>query len=204
MEALAGFEAPILLALQSFRIIGLTQLMAFISALGNGAFIGIVAGIVMLFFVDKRDIGIVMILACIVTAIVCCLVLSNIIGRVRPCDAGIDVTAVMGVSRSGYSLPSFHAAAGAAATTVIVLMVGRGQAVPAAALTLLIAFSRLFLGVSFPTDIIAGLIVGVVLGIVVTWVYNQWLGTLIREKFGARFDTHNKRTSVGKGKHSRY
>ncbi len=204
MEALGGIEAPVLLALQSIRVIGLTQLMAFISALGNGAFIWVVAGIVMLFFADKRDIGIVMILTCIVTAIVCGLVLSNIIGRVPPCDAGLDVTAVVGVSRAGFSFPSFHAAAGAAATTVIALMVGRGQAVPAAVLTLLISFSRLFLGVNYPTDVLAGIVLGVVLGVVVTWVYNQWLGTLIREKFGGRFSSRNKRTSVGSGKHSRY
>ena len=203
-EALGGFEAPILLGLQSIRIIGLTQVMAFFSALGNGAFIWVLAGIIMLFFADKRDVGIVMILACIVTGIVCSLVLANIFGRVRPCDAGIDVTAVMGVSRAGMSFPSFHAAGGAAAAMVIALMVGRAQAVPAVVLTLIISFSRLFLGVSYPTDIIAGLIVGGALGIVVTWVYNQWLGALIREKFGARFDSHNKRTSVGKGKHSRY
>ena len=204
MEVLAGIEAPVLLALQSIRVIGVTQLMAFISALGNAAFIWLLIAVVMLFFADRRTVGIVIILAVIVTAIVSGLILSNLIGRPRPCDAGLGVTAVMGVSRAGFSLPSFHVAAGAATTAVIALMLGRGQAVPAGILTLLIAFSRLFLGVNYPTDVLAGLIVGAVLGIAAAWVYNQWLGGLIQEKFGGRTSIHNPRTSVGSGKHSRY
>ncbi len=174
-------EASILLALQSARLEGLTQLAALVSALGNYGFIWIVLAIVMLFMEGKRHIGFTVIAAVIITGIIVGFIIQPLVGRVRPFDAGIGVSAVMGVSRSGFSLPSFHAAVSFAAAMVMAMTIGRGWSIPAFAGAILISMSRMYLGVEYPTDILAGAAVGVVVGLVAVWIYNQLLHDFVRE-----------------------
>ncbi len=94
------------------------------------------------------------------------LVLKYIVQRARPVVSDP-------VSRApGYSFPSGHVANVAAATTVLVLLLwpllrpaGRSIAVAAAVvLTVLTALDRVYLGVHFPSDVVAGVLVGVGLG----------------------------------------
>ncbi len=174
-------EASILLALQSARLEGLTQLAALVSALGNYGFIWIVLAIVMLFMEGKRHIGFTVIAAVIITGIIVGFIIQPLVGRVRPFDAGIGVSAVMGVSRSGFSLPSFHAAVSFAAAMVMAMTIGRGWSIPAFAGAILISMSRMYLGVEYPTDILVGAAVGVVVGLVAVWIYNQLLHDFVRE-----------------------
>lgn len=174
-------EASILLALQSARLEGLTQLAALVSALGNYGFIWIVLGIVLLFMEGRRHIGFTIIAAVIITGIIVGFIIQPLVGRVRPFDAGIGVSAVMGVSRSGFSFPSFHAATSFAAAMVMAMTIGRRWSIPAFIGAVLISMSRLYLGVEYPTDVLAGAAVGVVVGLVAVWVYNQVLHDFVRE-----------------------
>lgn len=193
-------ETAILGALQGARIIGLTQLMALISALGNGGFIWVVTGIVMLFFATRRGPGIMVILSVIITGILVGLVLTNVIGRAAPCDSEAGIAAVVGVSRAGMSFPSFHAASSFAAATVLALTCGRGVGVPAYFGAVLISFSRLFCGVNWPTDILVGAVLGIAIGAVCSWVFNQYLYSFLYEKLET--PSRRGRTSVGRGRHS--
>lgn len=189
-------EASILLALQSVRLPVLTQLAALVSALGNYAFIWMLLAIIMLFFAGRRHIGFTIIAAVIITGIIVGFIVQPIVGRVRPFDAGIGVSAVMGVSRSGFSFPSFHAAVSFAAAMVITMTLGRRPGVPAFAVALLIAASRLYLGVEYPTDVLAGAVIGAVIGLVTVWVYNQFLHDIVRDRIGLTGGNRNKRRSV--------
>ena len=166
-------EAAFLLALQSIRIDGLTQLIVLISALGNRGFIWAVFAVIMLFFHQKRPTGIILIAALILTAILSELVIGPIVGRVRPCDAGIGVFAVAGVSHPGYSFPSTHTALSFAAASVIGMTLGKRFGMPAVILAVLIGFSRLYLGVHYPSDVIVGAALGIAIGIALSWVFLQ-------------------------------
>jgi undecaprenyl-diphosphatase len=81
----------------------------------------------------------------------------------------------------GYSFPSGHAANAAAVATVMVLFLwpllskaGRGRLVAGlAAFALVTALDRVFLGVHFPSDVLAGLLFGIGLG---TASYVGYLG----------------------------
>ena len=61
---------------------------------------------------------------------------------------------------SDYSFPSGHTLASFEAAAVL-LMQYRAKAVPALVLALLIAFSRLYLYVHYPSDVLAGALLGV-------------------------------------------
>ena len=194
-------EAGILIALQSARASGLSQLMALLSALGNDAFIWLVLAVVMLFFAEKRQTGVIVLVAVIAASLLCELVIGPLVGRVRPCDAGIGVSAVIGVSHSGFSFPSAHAATSFAAATVIAMTLGRRFGTPAVVGAALISFSRLFLGVNYPSDVIAGCILGVVAGIVLVWAYNTFFRGAVLERVGT--PRQNARKSVSAGRRGR-
>lgn len=170
-------ETTILLALQSMRVDGLTQLLALVSALGNQAFIWLLIGFVCLFISEKREEGVCIFLAVAVVFIVSEVGIEHLVARVRPCDAGIGVSAVMGVSHNGYSFPSGHTTSSFACATVIAAMSrSRKGAVAAVCFALLIAFSRLYLGVHYPTDVLGGIGIGAVCGALVVWVWRAFLG----------------------------
>ena len=144
-------EATILLALQSLRLPVLTQLAALVSAFGNYAFIWVVIGILLIVFAHRNDVGITVIFTVILAGIIVGFILQPMFAHVRPYDAGIGVSAVMGVSRTGYSFPSFHAATSFAAATVIAMIAGRRWGSWAFVGAVLISLSRVYLGVEWPS-----------------------------------------------------
>lgn len=159
----------------------LTQLAALVSAFGNYAFIWVVIGILLIVFAHRNDVGITVIFTVILAGIIVGFILQPMFAHVRPYDAGIGVSAVMGVSRTGYSFPSFHAATSFAAATVIAMIAGRRWGSWAFVGAVLISLSRVYLGVEWPIDIVVGAVVGVLVGVVSAWVYNQFLHDLIRD-----------------------
>ena len=84
--------------------------------------------------------------------------IKKLVGRPRPCIALADARVLIGCSDSG-SLPSGHAANWFAATLVAFIFYRRSWRVmvPAAAT---IAFSRVYNGVHYPSDVVAGAILG--------------------------------------------
>ena len=87
------------------------------------------------------------------------LTLKPLIARIRPYDANPDVTLLID-RLSDYSFPSGHTLASFEAAAVLLLQY-RAKAIPALVLALLIAFSRLYLYVHYPTDVLAGALLGV-------------------------------------------
>lgn len=189
-------EASILIALQALRLPGLTQIAALVSAFGNYAFIWLVIAIVMLFYAERRHVGVSLVLAIVLTGIIVGFIIQPLVGRIRPYDAGIGVSAVMGVSRTGFSFPSFHAATSFAAAAVLASSLGRRVGIPACIGAVLIALSRMYLGVEYPTDVLGGIVIGVLVGLGSTWLYNQFLHDIVRDHVGMA-SGRNKRKSVG-------
>ena len=195
-------DVAIMLALQSVRVDGLTQLMALLSALGNAGFCWFVIAALMLFFPRSRSAGLVTALAVACCDVLIACFLAGFVGRVGPFDAGIGVTAVAGVSRALCTFPSLHAATGAAAVAATGMLRGKVGAIPCGILALAIAFARVFCGVSYPSDVLGGAVLGIVVGLVLSFAANQLLFAAVGGKAiagGAR-----RRESVGGGKHSRY
>ncbi len=164
-----GIEANILLTLQAFRMEGLNQFMALVSALGNYGIIWFAAAAFMLIFVQKRHRAVAALISLAAIVLLAHFVFDPLALRARPCSTeGVEgLFAIQGVSTAGTSFPSLAAAAAAAFTTVLALTSSRGPAAAALATTLLIALSRLYVGLEYPTDILAGALEG---GIIATLV----------------------------------
>ncbi len=105
--------------------------------------------------------------AALLLGLVCCnLILKPLCARIRPYDLmelkGTVINLIINKPHD-FSFPSGHTAASFEAATVIFLH-NKKLGIPALILASLIAFSRLYLYVHYPTDVIFGLILGVALG----------------------------------------
>jgi undecaprenyl-diphosphatase len=151
-------EFNILYAIQNIRSDFLDSLMKFISSLGNGGLIWILTGILMLFFKNYRKCGYTILLALIFCLILGNGILKNLIARDRPCWIHNEFPLIIGTPKD-YSFPSGHTFSSFAAS-VSILFFHKKIGIFAVSLASVIAFSRLYLFVHFPTDILGGILLG--------------------------------------------
>ena len=104
-----------------------------------------------------------MIMALILDVILCNGILKNVFARARPCDVNTAVQLLV-PRPDDYSFPSGHTAASFAAVSALFFAGEKKIWKPALMLAVLIAFSRLYLYVHYPTDILGGILVGTVCG----------------------------------------
>ena len=104
--------------------------------------------------------GIASILALGIGALITNAALKNMFARTRPYEV-IDGLILLVERQSDFSFPSGHSCASFAAATVCYKMFPKKYGVPALGLAALIAFSRLYVGVHYPSDVIAGTLIGI-------------------------------------------
>lgn len=97
--------------------------------------------------------------------------LKNIICRPRPFQEMPEISLLI-PPPSSYSFPSGHSCASFAAATIIFLKDKR-PGTAALALAALIAFSRVFLFVHYPTDVLAGSLLGVLCALAAAYGYRR-------------------------------
>ena len=106
------------------------------------------------------------------------LVIKNLVARVRPCAINTAIELLIPFP-SEYSFPSGHTLSSFIGATCIFLRDKR-LGVPAYLLASLIAFSRLYLYVHFPSDIIGGALLGLALAYLAFKIMKKprwgWLG----------------------------
>ena len=138
-------------------------LMCFFSKLGNAGAIWLLLTVILLCVPNKRKAGIFLAGALLVDVVLCNGILKHLFARVRPCDINTAVSLL--VPRPlDYSFPSGHTAASFASVTALFLAGEKKLWKPALILAMLIAFSRMYLYVHYPTDILGGIAVGVLSG----------------------------------------
>ena len=164
-------EFNILYIIQNLRTPWLDFLMKFVSFLGNGGQIWILTGVTMLFFKKYRKCGYVVLLSLILCLIFGNGILKNLIARERPC--WIDTTVKLIIDNpTDFSFPSGHTLSSFAAAFSI-FKYHKKLGITALILAGLIAFSRLYLFVHFPTDILGGICLGIAISYMSTKIVNK-------------------------------
>lgn len=156
-------EIKILDFIQNMRTPIGDSIMCFITDLGNAGMIWIVLTVILLLIPKTRKSGFIMVAALILDAILCNGILKNAFARVRPCDVNPAVDLLI-PRPEDYSFPSGHTAASFAAVSALFFAGEKKLWKPALLLAVLIAFSRLYLYVHYPTDVLGGIAVGVICG----------------------------------------
>ncbi len=144
-------------------------LMPKITVLGNGGAIWIIATIVLLMIPKYRKGGKAMLAGLVAVLIIGNITLKPLIGRVRPYDL-IDGIELLIAAPSDYSFPSGHTLSSFVAAFIL-SMIDKRFAYIAIPLAVLIAFSRLYLYVHFPSDVLGGIIIAALISAVVYLIF---------------------------------
>ncbi|MCR5452896.1 MAG: phosphatase PAP2 family protein [Lachnospiraceae bacterium] len=135
-----------------------------ITKLGDkGIFCILLAICLLLVFKDKR-MGLTVCLAIVTEFIVCNLILKNIIARDRPFWTSPDLNIII-KEPTDYSFPSGHTSVWFALCTGVFCW-NKRWGIIATVVAALVAFSRLYLTVHFPTDVLGGAFVGIIMAII--------------------------------------
>ncbi len=142
--------------------LGLTSVMYWVSRAGNFGECWIVLGVVLLCFKRSRWAGLAVLLAIALSSMLGPGLLKTLVARPRPCS--VMLPDFLQSCPQSFSFPSGHTAAAFAAATV--LWVRKSPlAIPVFALAFLMGVSRMALFVHYPTDVMAGALLGIASGI---------------------------------------
>ncbi len=159
IELIQNFDTSALLYIQDYlRSPKLSAVMVFFSTIGNVGILWIALGLVLLIPKRTRRGGFDLLICLAAAYIVNDLIIKEIVARVRPYDA-IEGLTILVKPLSSFSFPSGHANSSFAAAMALTLAFGKKGVwayIPAA----LIAFSRCYVGVHYPSDVLAGILVG--------------------------------------------
>lgn len=180
LQSVQNLDGEILLQIQQhLRTDMLTPLMKFVTFLGNGGWFWILCAVVLLAIPKTRKTGYAAVLSLIFGVIVTNLLLKNIVARPRP-FAEIEALIPLIAKPTDFSFPSGHTTASFAVALVMLRMLPKKIGIPAVVLAALVAFSRLYLGVHYPTDVLAGFVVALVGSSLAVWGVRTKLGNIKR------------------------
>lgn len=160
-------------------------IMPWLSYIGENGLIWIVICIAMLFFKKSRRFGVLALIALSFVFVVGELGVKNIVERVRPCNVpGVNIDMLV-EKPSSFSFPSGHSSSSFAVATIIFIWDKR-FGIPALILAGAIAFSRMYVYVHFPTDVLVGVIFGIVGAVLTYYIYKKFFlkkeGALVEQK----------------------
>lgn len=162
MDIIYNFDFAILDALQRIHCTVLNVILAFFTYIGEGGAVWIAAALLMLCFAKTRKISLPVILALVMELIINENIIKQLVRRTRPFVMNPDIDTIVH-KPSSYSFPSGHTCTAFAAATAI-FMHNKKMGIAAYAVAVLIAFSRNYFYIHFPTDVICGAILGAAIG----------------------------------------
>ena len=166
LDWLLNLDESILLFIQeSIRNPMWTPYIKVITTLGNGGAIWILLTLLMLIIPKTRRVGCMMVLSLIGTLLINNILIKNLVARTRPYEVIAGLTYLV-KKPIEYSFPSGHAGSSFAAAWVMFRQLPKRYGIPALLLAILIALSRLYVGVHYPSDVLFGMISGTLISLV--------------------------------------
>lgn len=141
----------------------LDAVMPVITLLGDAGIFWITLAAVFLFIPKYRKMGLSMGVSLVIGLLLCNVTLKPLVGRIRPYDYQLEhfgkTVQLLITAQHDFSFPSGHTIASFEAATAMMIY-NRKLGIPAMILAVLIAFSRLYLYVHYPTDVLASVVLG--------------------------------------------
>lgn len=186
MEALMNLDGNILLFIQEYiRQDWMTPFWKLITSLGNGGRFWIGLSILLLIPKKTRKAGIAALLAMILNLLFTNVVLKNMVARTRPYEV-IEGLRILIDPEKSFSFPSGHTASSfAAAYAYYRCSTQKRWGIAALVLAGLIGFSRLYVGVHYPTDVIGGALIG---------IFAAWLASVAVKFISEKLQNKKRKT----------
>ena len=171
LDSLAvSFDLPILDWIQAHMQSGLLDtIMPIITMFGDAGIFWMACATLLLFTRKHRRTGLGVWFALAIGLLICNIILKPAVGRMRPYDFQMEHFQVaidlLIDKETSLSFPSGHTIASFEAATVLLLN-SKLMGIPALILAIAIAFSRMYLYVHYPTDVIFSLFAGILFGLI--------------------------------------
>lgn len=154
----AADEAVLLFIQEYIRVDVLNGFWKAVTFLADKGWFWLGVSFLLLFFKRTRAAGAASLVSIAICFCITNLVLKGCVARPRP-DAVMDAIVPLIKTPRDYSFPSGHTTVSFAGALVCYRMLPRRYGIPALVLAGLIGFSRLYLGVHFPSDVLGGFLV---------------------------------------------
>lgn len=177
-----SFDLPILEWIAANLKCGfLDFLMPLITLLGDAGIFWILCSVALILIPKYRKIGLSMGVSLLIGLLLCNVTLKPLVGRIRPYDYQLlhfqKEIPLLVEGLHDFSFPSGHTIASFEAATAL-LIGNKKLGIPAMILAVLIAFSRLYLYVHYPTDVLASVVLGIGIAFLGTFLvkkgYSLW------------------------------
>ena len=173
LEAIVSWDLGILYGIQElFRSGWMDGLMTTITRFGDGGIFWIAVAACCLAARPSRKMGYSMAAALLIGLVVGNLLLKPLVARIRPFDL-VGFGPLLISAPTDFSFPSGHTLHSFSCATVI-WRYYRGWGWGAYLLAALIGFSRLYLFVHYPTDVLAGALLGIGIGWLAVFLIRRW------------------------------
>ncbi len=170
-------DESILLFIQEYiRQDWMDEFWTTITHLGDGGIFWIILALILLIPKQTRRAGAAALLAMGIGALITNVAIKNIVARIRPYDIITELILLIERQHS-FSFPSGHTCASLAASCALYRTLPRKWGIACIVLAVLIALSRLYVGVHYPSDVLGGAAVGIFAG---------WAGWKIQEILWSR------------------
>lgn len=201
------WDAGILLYIQEYiRTDLLDPFMIFITHTVDNGIFWIALSIILFIIPKTRRTGFLAATSLIIEAVITNLLLKNVVARTRPYEV-IDGLVNLIEKQKDYSFPSGHSGASfaVAGAIFVVALLGLPVIEKTGELTrakthiafkifavlmllyaVLVAFSRLYVGVHYPTDVLGGILLGIASSFLVYFIYHFVMKKTARRKAGPK------------------
>lgn len=173
MELIQQIDLSILLFIQEhLRFAWMNGFWKFITHFGDAGIFWIILALALIIPKKTRKAGIVAGCSLLLGFLITNVTLKPLVNRVRPYNYS-DAIVPLGRLPIEASFPSGHTCASFACALIYVHMLPKKYGVPLVVLAALIALSRLYLCVHYPTDVIGGFLVALFSSVVVYGCYQR-------------------------------
>lgn len=174
-------DVNILLFIQeNLRFGFITLVLKFFTLLGDYGMLWIGVALLLILIKRTRSVGVVAGASLAINALLVNVLIKNIVARTRPYEVIESLTRLVG-EQSDYSFPSGHTSSAFSVAVVIFLLMPKKYGIPALIVATIISYSRLYVGVHYPTDVLGGFVIGTLVAVICVWAYRN-LGKICEEK----------------------
>ena len=173
IEKIYEFDHNILLFIQEHvRYSPLTPVMDISSKLVNAGVLWILICLVLLCFKKTRLIGVMALSSLGLCFLVNNIIIKHAVARPRPFDTYNDLYPLIKKPKD-YSFASGHTATSFAIVGILVRFIPKPIAVISVVYAFMVAFSRMYHGVHYPTDVLCGMAIGIIGSVVIYYIYSK-------------------------------
>lgn len=150
----------------------LTAIFSFITHSGDIGLIWILISLGLLISKKTRFIGILSFVALLEVLLINNLIIKNSVARLRPFLVYQQLELLIS-EPSGFSFTSGHSCSSFASAIIFLKYLPKKYGYPIVIYAALVAFSRLYFGVHYPTDVLAGVALGTIFALLTSYIYEK-------------------------------